>query len=97
MAEAEGEAQAEITRATAEANATIIRAQAKADALRILADAESTYLAKLKENASPEVASQIVISQKYIDGMEVISNNPGDKVFLPNSFQGMFDISTGTK
>jgi len=94
MAQAEGEAQAEMTKATAEANAMIIRAQAKADALRILAEAEGTYVAKLKENASLELAGQILLSQKYIDGMQIISNNPGDKVFLPNSFQGMFDIST---
>ncbi|MBI9062607.1 MAG: SPFH/Band 7/PHB domain protein [Marinilabiliaceae bacterium] len=94
MAQAEGEAQAEMTRATAEANAMLIRAQAKADALRILAEAEGTYISKLKENASLELAGQIILSQKYIDGMQIISNNPGDKVFLPNSFQGMFDIST---
>jgi len=97
MAQAEGEAQAEMTKATAEANAMIIRAQAKADALRILAEAEGTYVAKLKENASLELAGQILLSQKYIDGMQTISNNPGDKVFLPNSFQGMFDISTDKK
>lgn len=94
MAQAEGEAQAEMTKATADANAMIIRAQAKADALRILAEAEGTYISKLKENASLELAGQIILSQKYIDGMQTISNNPGDKVFLPNSFQGMFDIST---
>jgi len=97
MAQAEGEAQAEMTRATAEANAMLIRAQAKADALRILAEAEGTYISKLKENASLELAGQIILSQKYIDGMQTISNNPGDKVFLPNSFQGMFDISTDKK
>lgn len=97
MAQAEGEAQAEMTKATADANAMIIRAQAKADALRILAEAEGTYISKLKENASLELAGQIILSQKYIDGMQTISNNPGDKVFLPNSFQGMFDISTDKK
>jgi hypothetical protein len=37
------------------------------------------------------------MSQKYIDGMKTISNNPSDKVFLPNSFQGMFEISTSKK
>lgn len=97
VAQAEGEAKAEVTRATAEANATIIRAQAKADALRILAEAESTYLSKLKETSSLEIAGQVMISQKYIDGMQTISGNPSDKVFLPNSFQGLFDISTEKK
>lgn len=97
IAEAEGEAQAEVTIAKAEASATIIRAQAQADAIKLIAEAESVYISKLKENSSAEVAGQIIMSQKYIDGMKAISNNPSDKVFLPNSFQGMFEISTSTK
>jgi regulator of protease activity HflC (stomatin/prohibitin superfamily) len=97
MTEAEGEAQAEITKANAEANATLIRARAQADAIKLIADAESEYISKLKENSSTEVAGQIIMSQKYIDGMKTISSNPGNKVFLPNSFQGMFEISTDKK
>lgn len=97
IAEAEGEAQAEITKANAEANATLIRARAQADAIKLIAGAESEYMSKLKENSSPEVAGQIIMSQKYIDGMKTISSNPGDKVFLPNSFHGMFEISTDKK
>ncbi|MCG8578294.1 MAG: SPFH/Band 7/PHB domain protein [Bacteroidales bacterium] len=97
MAEAQGEAEAELTRANAEANATIIRAQAKADALRILAEAESTYLGKLKEKVNEEAAGQIMISQKYIDGMQTISSNPADKVYLPNNFNGLFDVSGNGK
>ncbi len=97
MAEAEGEAKAEVTRANAEASATIIRAKAQADAIKMIADAESIYFSKLKENSSEEVAGQIIMSQKYIDGMKIITSNKGDKVFLPNSFQGMFEISTGKK
>lgn len=94
MAEAEGEATAEVTRATADANATLIKAKAQADAIRIIADAESFYISKLKESSSIEIAGQIIMSQKYIDGMKTITNNSGDKVFLPNSFQGMFEVST---
>src|SRR5690554_5238912 len=94
IAEAEGEASAEVTKATAEANATLIRAQAQAQAMKLIAEAESTYISKLKENITPEIAGQILMSQKYIDGMRIISNNAADKVFLPNSFQGMFEIST---
>lgn len=97
MAEAEGEAQAEVTKANAEANATLIRAQAQADAIKLIAEAESVYISKLKENTTPEIAGQIIMSQKYIDGMKTISNNSADKVFLPNSFQGMFEISTNKK
>lgn len=97
IAEAEGEAKAEVTRANAEASATIIRAQAQADAIKLIAEAESIYISKLKENSSAEVAGQIIMSQKFIDGMKTISSNPSDKVFLPNSFQGMFEISTDKK
>ncbi|MDA3905469.1 MAG: SPFH/Band 7/PHB domain protein [Bacteroidales bacterium] len=97
IAEAEGEASATVTIATAEANATLVRAQAQADALILIAEAESFYISKLKENTSSEVASQIIMSQKYIDGMKAISSNPSDKVFLPNSFQGMFELSTDKK
>lgn len=96
MAEAEGEASAEVTKATAEANATIIRAKAQADAIKLIADAESIYISKLKENTSLEIAGQIIISQKYIDGMKAITSNPGDKVFIPNNFQGIFELSKST-
>lgn len=97
IAEAEGEATAEVTKANAEASATIIRAQAQADAIKLIAEAESIYISKLKENSSAEIAGQIIMSQKFIDGMKTISSNPSDKVFLPNSFQGMFEISTDKK
>lgn len=97
MAEAEGEAQAEVTKAEGEAKATLIRAQAQAGAIKLIAEAESEYISKLKENSTPEIAAQIIISQKYIDGMKTISSNPSDKVFLPNSFNGMFEIPTDKK
>jgi regulator of protease activity HflC (stomatin/prohibitin superfamily) len=94
MAEAEGEAFAEVAKANADASATLIRAKAQADAIKLIAEAESEYILKLKENTNTEIAGQIIMSQKYIDGMKTISNNPSDKVFLPNSFQGMFELST---
>lgn len=97
IAEAEGEAEAEITKANADANATLIKAKAQAEAIKLIADAESDYIMKLKINSNSEIAGQILISQKYIDGMKTISNNPSDKVFLPNSFQGLFDISSNKK
>lgn len=94
VAEAEGEAKAEIAKAEAEAKAIKIRAQAQAEATKVIADAESFYVSKLKDNTTPEVAGNIIMSQKYIDGMQSISKNPSDKVFLPNSFNGLFNIST---
>ena len=92
IAEAEGEAQAKIKKAEAEAQATKIKAQAQAEALKILAEAESFYLSQLAQNTSGEVAGNIIIAQKFIDGMQTISNNPANKVFLPNSFNGLFDL-----
>lgn len=97
MAEAEGEASAEVTKANADASATLIRAKAQADAIKLIAEAESEYILKLKENTTTEIAGQIIMSQKYIDGMKTISNNPSDKVFLPNNFQGLFELSTSKK
>ncbi len=97
VAEAEGEATAEVTKATAEAKAVLIRAKAQAEAIQLIAGAEGIYLSKLKENSNAETAGQILMSQKFIDGMRTISSNPSDKVFLPSSFQGMFEISTSKK
>jgi len=97
VSEAEGEAKAEVTKAEAEANAILIKAKAQAEAIKMIADAESVYISKLMKNTNAEVAGQIIMSQKYIDGMKTISSNPSDKVFLPNSFQGMFEISTDKK
>jgi regulator of protease activity HflC (stomatin/prohibitin superfamily) len=93
-AEAEGEASAEITKAEAEANATLVRAKAQAESIKLIAAAESIYFEKIKEITNLNIASQIILSQKYIDGMKTISKNSSNKVFLPNSFQGMFDISS---
>lgn len=83
-----------IAEAEGEAKAIETKAKAQAEAIKIIAEAEGAYISKLKENTSPEIAGQIVMSQKYIDGMNAISKNDADKVFLPNSFQGMFEIST---
>ncbi|MFW5983536.1 MAG: SPFH domain-containing protein, partial [bacterium] len=96
IAEAEGEAKAEVTKAEGEARAIKIRAEAEAEATQIRAEAEAFYISKLQENSTSEVAGNVVISQKYIDGMQTISKNPSDKVFLPNSFNGLFNISTDT-
>lgn len=93
IAEAEGKAKAELTKAQADAEASLIRANAQADALKLIADAESNYILKLKESTSAEAASQIILSQKYIEGMKTITNNPSNKVFLPTGFKGTYEIS----
>ncbi len=97
IAEAEGKAAAEVALANAEANAVMIRAKAQADALKLLAEAENFYLSKVKDSSNNEIAGQILMAQKYIDGMKTITNNPGDKVFLPNNFNGMFTLPTSGK
>lgn len=92
IAEADGMAKSELTKAKAEAEANIIRANAQAQALKVIADAESKYLHKLCEQTNQETASKIILSHKYIEGMKVITQNPGDKVFLPAGFTGKYDI-----
>lgn len=93
IAEAKGKAEAEVEQAEAEAKAIRIKAKAQADAVKIAAESESYYLSRLSENVSREVAGKIMISQKYIEGMQVITTNPGDKVFLPGNFDGVLKIS----
>lgn len=93
-AEAKGQAEAEVTLAEAGRQAMITRADGQAQALEKIAKAEAEYLRRLGEQVDPSMAGNILIAQKYIDGMNVISRNPGDKVFLPNSFQGLFSVDT---
>lgn len=91
---ADGKAEATITIANAEASATMIRAKAQAEALKLIAEAENFYISKVSEGSNTETASQIMIAQKYLDGMNIITKNKGNKVFLPNNFQGVFNIPT---
>ncbi len=94
IAEAEGMAKAEITKAQADADASMIRANAQVNVIKLMADAESSYISKLTENTSVDAANQIILSQKYIEGMKIITNNPGNKVFLPTGFKGTYEITT---
>nr|WP_321237551.1 SPFH domain-containing protein [uncultured Psychroserpens sp.] len=93
IAESEGIAKAELTKARAEADASIIRANAQAEALKLIAEAESNYISKLKEITGIEAANQIILSQKYLEGIKIITENPSNKVFLPTGFKGKYDIS----
>jgi regulator of protease activity HflC (stomatin/prohibitin superfamily) len=97
IAEAQGEANAIETKAQAEANAVLIKTQAQAESIKLIAEAESYYLEQLKKQSDANIAGKIIMSQKYIDGMKTISNNPSDKVFLPNSINGVFEIETNKK
>jgi regulator of protease activity HflC (stomatin/prohibitin superfamily) len=94
VAEAEGQAEAKIKVAEAEKQALILRSEGEAIAKAKIAEAESFYLKRLKEQVGEAQAVQIVIAQKYLAGFETITKGSSDKVFLPNSFQGLFSIST---
>lgn len=75
--------------------ADILRAKGHAEALKNLALAETEYLKSLKQEIPAEDAAKMLIAQKFITGFDSISNNKSDKVFLPNSFQGLFSLDSG--
>lgn len=95
ISKAEGQAVAEVKVAEAQKNAEILRAEGHAKALQIITDAENKYLESLREIVG-EQASDFLLAQKYMDGFEKISKNPADKVFLPNSFQGILGLNLET-
>ena len=94
ISEAEGQAEAKVKLAEAQQQSDILIAQGRAKALALIAKAEGEYLATLAKNGLKQDAVQILVAQKYLDGFEAISKNPADKVFLPNSFKGLFSIPT---
>lgn len=94
IAEAEGKAQAEITEAKAQAEAIFIRAKAEVNVLGLLAEADANYLATLKDELNSDKASEIIMFQKYIEGMKTITNNPSNKVFLPTNFKTALELNT---
>lgn len=97
ISDSEGKAEADVKLAEAEKLATILRAEGQAKALTALAEAEAGYLAKLAQQVTPECATQLLLAQKYMQGFSAISANPADKVFLPNSFQGLISLPLGEK
>ena len=97
VAEAEGQAESMVKIAEAEKQAMILRAEGEAIAKAKIAEAESFYLKRLKDQVGEAEATQIVIAQKYLSGFETITKGSSNKVFLPNSFQGLFSIGTDKK
>ena len=83
--EAEGQAQATIATAQAARDASILRAEGQAKALEIVTSAEKLYLDTLAETIGVDKASQVLLAAKAIEGYNVISSNPADKVFVPNN------------
>lgn len=93
VAEAEGQAEAAVKVAEAEKQSAILRAEGEAIAKVKIAEAESFYLKQLREQVGEADAVRIVIAQKYLAGFEIITKHASNKVFLPNSFQGLLSIS----
>lgn len=94
VSEAEGQAAATLRTAEAERDAAIARAEGQAKALQITAQAEKLYLDTLSQTVGASEATEILIAQKVLEGFNTISKNPGDKVFLPSSLQGVLELSS---
>jgi len=69
-------------------------AQAQAEALSLVKNSEMEYLREMSAIVGPADAASLLLAQKYIEGFEMISKNPSDKVFLPNNFAAAFNINT---
>lgn len=91
---AERKRRAAVSEAEGEAQAIKIKALAQAEAIKLVADSEKYYLEQIAKYSSEDMAIKALIAQKYIAGMDSISKNPADKVFIPNNFQGIFSISS---
>ena len=83
--EAEGEAKAKLSIAKADRDAKILIAEGQAQALKIIAESEKVYLEVLAETIGAEKANGVLLAQKAIEGYNVISSNPANKVFVPNN------------
>lgn len=94
IAESEGEAEAKVNVAEAERQSAVKVAEGQAEALQQLAQAEAHYLRTLKEEVGPEEAARILLAEKYLKGLSEITNNESDKVFLPNNFGALLDLSS---
>ena len=97
VAEAEGTASAVVRKAQADREAAIHRAEGQAKALSIIAGAEKDYLQTLAESIGKEEAAKILMAQKVLEGYAVISEKPGDKIFIPSSVQSFIDLGNAAK
>ncbi|MGC6475686.1 MAG: SPFH domain-containing protein [Parvibaculales bacterium] len=91
---AERRQRALISEAKGEAEAIKQKAEAQAEAIRIVAAAERDYIDTLTAGLDKKAAAQILLSQKYLQGMDSISKNPADKVFIPNGFQALMELKS---
>jgi regulator of protease activity HflC (stomatin/prohibitin superfamily) len=93
-AEAEGQAKAITQKAAAEKAAAIMRAEGQAKALELIAAAEQTYLQTLSGEVGYQEAAKILLTQKVIEGYDVITSNPSSQVFIPSGTQSFIDLAS---
>lgn len=92
--EARGRREATLLESEGKAGEILNLARAQAEALELTRQSEKQYLSDLAEIVGPVEASRLLLAQKYLEGFESISQNPSDKVFLPNNFNAAFNIGT---
>lgn len=92
--EARGRREATLLESEGRAGEILNLARAQAEALELTRQSEKQYLRDLAEIVGPVEASRLLLAQKYLEGFENISQNPSDKVFLPNNFNAAFNLST---
>lgn len=88
---AERKKRAIIAEAEGLSKSMIMKAEAEAKSMEIRGDSESDYISKITNSLDKKSALELILSQKYIDGMEVISAKKGDKIYLPNNFRGLIE------
>jgi regulator of protease activity HflC (stomatin/prohibitin superfamily) len=80
-----------ISEAEGEAQAIKIKALAQSEAIKLIADSEKYYLEQIAGLSDSETAIRALIAMKYLQGMDTITKNAGDKVFIPNNFMALYD------
>ncbi len=91
-AEAKGKAEATRAQAEAEKAAAILKAQGINESLKIIAESENSYLETLSKTISKEDAVKILLTQKTIDGFEILTSKPGDKFYIPSNIRGFINF-----
>lgn len=92
-AEAEGQATATLRKAKADKEAAIMRAEGQAKALVLIAESERIYVETLGKDIGVQEAARILLAQKVIEGYQVMSSNPADKVFIPAGTPAFIDLA----
>lgn len=87
MLRARAAAQTIEMQAQANAKAIIIEAEANAKATELRANAECLYIKKLKEEIESLDAAKLLESDKLRHHLEIITQNPAHKVFMPLNTQ----------